>query len=351
MARHNDSSGCGCLLGGLIGFAFLASFMAWGIGLVAVVMAAPAIVPYLLLHQPAQFRHDQTLWIGALCAAPVVAYFIATARLPQRVQAKLKTASGLDYSDPKDRRARRNRHFTQTLLLLAVTSSAGLVMLEAGDTATGKHAFAQTMGLAGAVLVPCVLLPVLFRCWDHWSPPIGVPVTVEMVRRAEKDANWKISQVKAQNEAVRAMIRQVEECLAAARAEVGFRVMREQHFTSFKCADVAHESYESTKDSSRFMATMAARARATAAPRLIPLRDPKSGRRARPAQTELRSGATILDERSRALAAETARGREVVHTLNRRTGALRDSIRDTCGTKGQHWYDNLIGRRDYARMT
>jgi len=349
MARKNGSSGCGCLLGGLLAIPFVAGFATWGIGLIALVMAAPVMVPFLLLKHPAQFHHDRPIWIAVLCAAPLVAFFLATARLPRRIRARLKRNADLDYSDPKDRRALRTRHYTQTLLLLAVTSAVGLVMLARGYTATGPHAFAQTMSLAGADLVPCVLLPILFRFWDHWSPPIGEAVTVEMVRTAERGVARKLRQVRAQNDAVREMTRQVEEQLAAARQEVGFGALRERHYTSFKCADVAHENYEPTKDSCRFITSIAARARATAAPRVIPLRDPRTGRRARPQQAELRTGATTLNDHSRALAAETARGLQCVHTLNLRTGDLRDKIRDTCGPRGQRWYDDLIERRGYAR--
>ena len=349
MARQNGSSGCGCALGGLLAIPFIAGFAAWGIGLIALVMASPAIVPFLLLKQPAQFHHDRTIWIAALCAAPLVAFFLATARLPKRIRVRLKSHADLDYSDPKDRRARRIRHCTQTLLLLAVTSAVGLVMLALGDTATGPHAFAQTMSLVSAVLVPCVLLPILFRCWDHWSPPIGEAVTVEMVRKAERDVARKLRQVRAQNDAVQAMTRRVEEQLAAARQQVGFAAMREDHYTSFKCADVAHVSYESAKDSCRVMTRLAARTRATATPRIVPLRDPRTGRRTRLQRAELRTGATTLSDSSRGLAAETARGLQLVHTLNLRTGDLRDKIRDTCGPRGQRWYDELIERREYAR--
>jgi len=351
MARQNGSSGCGCLLGMLLAIPFIAGFAAWGIGLIALIMAAPAVVPFLLLKHPAQFHHDGTMWIVALCAAPLVAFFLATARLPRRIQVRLKRHTDLDYSDPRDRRALRIRHYTQTLLLLAVTSTIGLVMLARGDTATGPHAFAQTMSLVGGVLVPCALLPALFRFWDHWSPPVGEAVTVEMVRKAERDVARKLRQVRAQNDAVLAMTRQVEEQLAAARQEVGFAALREKHYTSFKCADVAHGNYESAKDSCRVITRIAARARATATPRVVPLRDPRTGRRTHPQRTELRTGATTLSDGSRALAAETARGLQFVHTLNLRTGDLRDKIRDTCGTRGQRWYADLIERREYARTT
>jgi hypothetical protein len=349
MARRNGSPGCGCLLGGLLTAQFLAGLAAGGIGLIALIMAAPAIVPFLLLKQPAQFHQDRVVWIVMLCSAPLTAFFLATARLPRRISSRLSGSADLDYSNPKDRRALRIRQCTQTLLLLTVTSAVGLVMLARGDTATGPRAFAQTMSLAYAVMVPCVLLPVLFRCWDHWSPPIGEAMTVEVVRRAERDVARKLRQVRAQNDAVREMTRQVERQLAAARQEVGFASLRGQHYTSFKCADVAHVHYESAKTSCRFITRIAACTRATAMPRVIPLRDPRTGRRTRPQRAELRTGAANLSEGSRALAAETARGLQLVHTLNLRTGDLRDTIRDTCGPQGRRWYDDLIERREYAR--
>ena len=352
MARNNDAGGCGCLIGALLGAGLLLSLAAWGIEILAVVMAAPAIVPYLLLKQPAQFHHDETMWLAALIAAPVVAYLLATAQLPRRAKTKLKISTDLDDAgDPSDRKARRTRRYVQTATLLAVTTVTGLVMLAHGYTATGKDAFGELVKMVSVVLVPCLLLPIAFRLWDHWSPPLGAPVTVEMVRCAERDADKKLKQLRQQNDAVRQMTRQVEECLAQARHQIVFAAMCEQHFTSFKCADLAHENYESTKDSHRFLAGIAARARATAAPRLVPLRDPQTGRRVKPQQTVLKTGAATLTARSQALAAERARGLQFVHTLNVRTGDLRDTIRDTCGRRGERWYDDLIERRGYARTT
>ena len=349
MARRSGTGGaegCGCVIVALLGVTFLASVAAWGIEMLAVVMAAPAIVPYLLLNQPEQFHHDQTLWLAALIAAPLVAFGLATTQLPRRARKWLKINTDLDYSNQKDRRARRTRSYVETVLLLTVTTAVGGIMLVTGGT---PHTFGQLLNRVGIVLVPCLLLPVAFRVWDHWSPPLGEPVTVEMVRQAERDADRKLKQVRQQNDAVRQMTRQVEECLAAARHEISFVAMSGQHFTSFKCANVAHGSYESTKDTHHFLAGMAARAKATAAPRLVPLRDPRTGQRMKPPQVELRASAAALSGRSKTMAAETARGLQFVHTLNLRTGDLRDTIRDTCGQRGQRWYDDLIERRAYAR--
>ena len=349
MARRSGISGeegCGCVIAALVGIGFLVSLVELGIEMLAVVMAAPAIVPYLLLNQPNLFHRYEVPWLAALIAAPLVASGLATVQLPARVRKLLKINTDLDYSDPKDRRARRTRSYAEAVLLLTATTAVGGIMLVTGGT---PHTYGELLSRVGIVLVPCLLLPVAFRVWDHWSPPLGEPVTVEMVRTAERDADRKLKQVRQQNDAVRQMTRQVEECLAAARYEVNFAAMSERHFTSFKCADVAHGNYESTMDAHRFLARMAARAKATAAPRLVPLRDPRTGQRIKPQQAELRASAASLSGRSKTLAAETARSLEFVRTLNLRTADLRDTIRDTCGQRGQRWYDELIERREYAR--
>lgn len=343
--RQAESTGCGCLLGGVL---FLV-FGTWGLALLAFVMASPVIVPYGLLIEPRQFRHDETWWLLLLCASPVAAYFLAAAPLPKRVRARMREDLDLDWSDPKDRVARWRRRGLQTLLLLAATSLTTLALIAGGDTGTGPHAFRQTTVLIGVVLVPCVLLPVAFRLWDRWSPPIGEAVTVEMIQAAERDVGQEIGRVRAQNAEVRKMLREVEQMLASARQEVGFHARREKHYESFRCADLAHQRYESVKGSWHAMSRMASRARATAAPRLVPLRDPRTGRRVPAQKQHLRVGAAALSKAGHVLQAETARGLQDVHSLNIRTGDLRDHIRDSYGTRGQRWYDNLVERRDHAR--
>src|SRR5262245_40897425 len=141
MARQNGSSGCALLLGGLLVVPLLLGFAAWGLGLLTLVIASPAIVSYLLMYDPAGLHHESSQWILSLYAAPVVAYLLAAAQLPRRFRARLGWQLDLDYSDPKDRRARRRRRCIQTLLLLAVTNSAVLLILTLDGTASGPHTF------------------------------------------------------------------------------------------------------------------------------------------------------------------------------------------------------------------
>jgi hypothetical protein len=349
MARQNSSAGCGCLMFCLFLFPLAVGLAAWGVGLLAFVMAAPAVVPYLLLTDPAQFHHDQTAWLLALGAAPLLSFVLAAGRLPRTSRATTRHLSDSDPSDPVDRWARRKRQFAQTLLLLTATSTTALVMLVRGNVATGTHAFAHTIHLLGATSAMTVVQLIMFRLWDHWSPPIGEGIGVEAVRAAADGADRQLRQVREQNHQVQQMVRTVEAQLTKARQETGFVTLRDTHHTSFRCADIAHEHYLSVQDSSRAISRIAARARATAMPRVVPLRDPQTGRRKRPDRALLRTAEAKLREGKRILDAEGDRGLVLVHTLNQRTGELRDTIRDTCGARGQRWYDDLVARRDQAR--
>ncbi|MGH3933093.1 MAG: hypothetical protein ACRDTF_24320 [Pseudonocardiaceae bacterium] len=71
MARSGGSgAGCGCLVLGLffVGFPLAAG----GVGLLAFALAAPAVVPYLLVTDPALFEQNRLEWLVALAASPLL---------------------------------------------------------------------------------------------------------------------------------------------------------------------------------------------------------------------------------------------------------------------------------------
>ena len=349
MASRDNSAGCGCLLVGLLFVVPVAiTLAAWLVGAFALAMTAPAMVPYLLAKDPAQFHHNQTEWLVALAFSPVLSYLLATAGSPRRFWARTPAADEAETRG--DRWARYRRRGLQTILLLTATSITGLVMLLRGNVAHGPHAFAQTVHLLGATLVTSVLLPLLFRAWDYWYPPLAEAVTVEMVQRAATKADRQRRRVEAEAVRVQQMLERVEGQLYAAQQQSNFGSMRQVHFESFRCADAAHDHYESVRTSARTLSRLEARARASVRPRLVPLRDPGTGQRRRPDRAQMRAATAGLREHRLALDSRAKHGLTDVQALNVRTAVLRDTIRESCGERGRQWYDALEERKQRVRL-
>jgi len=346
VARRDDSAGCGCFLVILLFVVpTVVVLAAWLVGAFALAMAAPAMVPYLLLKDPAQFQQAQTQWLVALAVSPVLSYVLATARLPGRFRARTALADPDETETRGDRWARRRRQGLQTILLLTSTSVTALVMLLRGNVAHGPQAFTQTVHLLAAILVTSVLLPLLFRAWDYWYPPLGEAVTVEAVRNAAHEADRQRRRADTESARLRQMLEQVERQLHDSYQRSNFGGMCQVHFESFRCADAAHHHYESVRTSARTLSRLEARARASARPRLVPLREPGTGRRRRPDRVQMRAATAGLREHRLALNSQAKHGLNDVQTLNGRTAVLRDTIREVCGERGQQWYDALERRK------
>ena len=328
-------TGLGCLFA-LIGFFVVPYALA--------ALASPAMVSYLLLTDPRQLHHDQVEWLLMLAAAPLVSYALVVARRKGLTRAD----AGLAESRV-DRRAIRGRRRVQAVLLLAVTNAATVATLTHGVHPFGRHAFAPTMEILGVTLLATVGAIVAFRGWDRWSPPVGEPVTVAEVRKAATETQRETQFLKAQNQKVERMANAVAKQLRTFQSEARFSTLRSLHFESFSCADIAHGHYRSAQTSSRTMTRLLGRARATCTPRIVPLRNPSTGRRERPDREGIKAAGADLARFRQELEAEVARGLGYVKTLNLNTAQLRDSIRDGCGAPGRRWYDALEGRKEHAK--
>jgi hypothetical protein len=341
MARTNNSSaGCIALLVGIV----LLGPLCWGVGLAAIALAAPAMVPYLLLNHPRQFRPESTEWLIALAASPMVSLALVTARRPRRGRADLR-----DLLTKADRRATWVRRVLQAVLLLAVTSAAAWKMLADGNEATGRHAFEHTVILVVGTLIAALAALIAFRGWDYWYPPLSEPVSAETVRSVAASARRELDRLRADSRKVERMAREIEEQLRRAWSETEFASLRNKHYESFSCADVTHGHYLSAQASCRTISLVLLRARACRMPRVIPLRDPHTGHRSRPDRAGLRAAGTDLAEYRRALDVEAKRGLAAVKSLNLRTATFRDSIRERCGMPGRRWYDALEDRKKRAQ--
>ena len=336
MARNNDAGGCGWLLVGPLLFVVALSIAVWALLLAGLAVAAPVVVPYLALTDPAQLSHDETAWAISLAVAVVAAVILPSP--------PIRPVDGLD--EPADRRARRVRHLQQSVLLLMTPGLVGLLAKAVEGT---RDPFSASVTLAGSALLTAAAVVGGCRLWNRRFPAIGRAATVEEVEAAVRSVHRQVQNVRAQGDSVEKMLRAVERQMANARREVRFTDMCSTHRTSYRCADLAYANYQSARTSVEALSGLATRARATAALRIRPARDPRTGRRASCDRAAMRGGEADLRAAVATLRVDVQQRVGEVTQLNRRTADLRDTIRDCCGHPGRRWYDNLVERRDRAR--
>ncbi|WP_372670293.1 hypothetical protein [Amycolatopsis kentuckyensis] len=335
-ARRSGGTGCGCLLFALFGLPFAGGLL----GAVCLALAAPAVVGYLLLNEPAQFAQSRTQWLVALAMAPLVAFVLSVrAGTPLTRRGRRLAPASAGKRGPVVRRG-----LLRSVFLLLVTNTTAAALLLAGNTAHGPRAAEQTFTVVGGTGAAAVVVVLLYRLWDRWFPPGARPraVTVESVRAATVRADRAVRQVRAQNEQVSRLGREIDARLRQARSEVDFVALRDLHFASFGCADGAYRHYRSSGDSLRAMSRMLADVRVTIALRLRAKN--ANGRRQRPDRQALDAAAGTLARSRSLLAAEVDRGLTLVRDLNTNTATLKHLIRDNCGQRGRQWYDSLQER-------
>jgi hypothetical protein len=306
-------------------------------------LTSPAVALFLLATHPLAFHHQQNELVFRMIAALAMSYLLVTARLKKPANAGLGVESRADW------RAIRIRRAAQTGLLLATASAVNLALLGSGFGLAGRQAGQGTQAIYGTTFVIAVVALVAFRAWDRWSPPLGEPVTVAAVQKVTKDTRKELRKLQDQNRKVEQMAAEIAEQIRAFRSHTQFVAMRNRHFESFSCANVAHGNYRSAQTSSRMITGLVGRAEKTCAPRIIPLRDPQSGRRERPDRAGLIKSGAELTRACQELDAAVARGLRSVHTLNMSTAELRDLIRDNCGEPGRRWHDALDERKRQAK--
>lgn len=344
MARRN-SSGCGCWL------AVLAVLLLplWG-SLLIFTLEAPAITAYLQVTDHARFQAVRSGYLWATAAAPLAALALAwlvtpgRGRLrgrPETVQGKpQRTAWGL-----------AGGYLIRAAILLALTTAVGLATT-AHASVVHQLAFGRHIVMNGAEFVAIFLPPLIaafivltgIRWWDKRP----YPVTVEEVRKAAGQAQRDLRRVQAENQKVSRLASEVAAKLASARSQTRFVSLRNLHYESFSCADVAHGHYRSTTQSLHAMARVLYRFRK--APRQW--RPPVSRAQAiqaRQARVELSAAAQTLEQVRGQLGSEVARGLQLVQTLNSDTADLKYAIRGNCGKAGRDWLEALDERIAAAR--
>jgi hypothetical protein len=83
------------------------------ISVAALALAAPAIVPYLLVNDQAQFTHSRSEWLAALGASPGMAFILVVVASPQpgEVVVRTTTAPPLGSAEPRSAGACCARRF------------------------------------------------------------------------------------------------------------------------------------------------------------------------------------------------------------------------------------------------
>lgn len=332
MAGHKGADGCGWIIAAPILLLLVLAAAVTALELAGMAMAAPVVVSYLAVTDPAALQTHLTAWLWGGAVA-VVASIVLTSP-PLR--------AGHQLDEPADRRARHVRRLQQAGLLLVTPGVAGLVLAAFGGVSTAPARLAESTETAGWAFVTAVVVTVCCGWWNRRFPAIGRLATVEEVRSAIETAGQQLHDVRAQGAAVDDMLRAVEWQIAAARRAVRFVELCSTHHTSFRCADVAYANYQSVRVSNDAMTRLALRARASTAPRIGP-------RRRHQDRSALLDGEATLRATVGTLTAAVQHCLGQVSNLNQRTADLRDTIRDTCGNPGRRWYADLVERRERAR--
>jgi hypothetical protein len=217
------------------------------------------------------------------------------------------------------------------------------VTLLRGHYFQGPHTGLDLAVFGNAGIVATVVL-IAIGWWDR----LPYPVSVETVRAATRDAEQTLRRVRAENERVERLVRQVEAKLAATISVADFDGLRNMHFESFKCADGAYYYYESTRTSQRTIEQLLRNVRITSRWWLAPAGRPMSAR-ARQERAELKAAASTLSGTRGQLSGDVDYALSQVQTLNARTHDLKESIRDDCGERGERWYEDLDARIEAAR--
>ncbi|TDB74757.1 hypothetical protein [Micromonospora sp. KC723] len=345
MARR--SSGCLPVLVLLLAPCLLG----YAIGLPVLALAAPALVPYVYLHDPAQFAEHRTLALSTLAAAPVLAFLLV--RWASPVGGRLRgnrtrpaPAPAKGRFNPRARQPRPVRGYLgRIVLLLSATSTTALWLLLRSNDARGPQAMQETLTLVGGVAGATVVVLFAIRRWDR---PYIAPVTLTAVRTQARQAEKALRRVRADNVRVERLVAEVSAKLAAAHTQRDFATMRTLHTESYGCADSVYAHYRSVQESLNTMTHTVRRVRmARWQPAGAVVRAVNRGARTEAAQ--LRVATAGLAATVASLQSETARNRKLVDQLNIRTADVKHRIRDGYGAVGLRWFEDLEARREAAR--
>ncbi|OXM64162.1 hypothetical protein [Amycolatopsis vastitatis] len=320
-------------------------FVSGAAAAVVLALTAPAIVPFLVAADPAQFAEHRTAWWCFFGAAPLVALLLVSRGSPRsRRRRRSPTA--------RQRWATVRRALSRAGILLLATNITALVLLLNGNVAHGPHAAQQTAILFGGSGAAGAVALIAFRLWDRWFPPGErlKPVTLAAVQAATAEAEQTLRKVRANNHRVDRMAAAVEQQLQAARLNLDFAGLCELHYESRGCADNAYQYYDMSRDVARGLAGIVVRARATVTMRVRSEVNPATGRRERPNRSAMTAAATSLALTRSRISDEVGKGLTMVKNLNARTADLKFSIRDDCGARGQRWFEDLEARTEARRQ-
>jgi hypothetical protein len=329
--------------GGCLGIAFAAVTLLTAVSAGAGLFSAPALIGYFLIADPEQVRSEAPVAAGTLVATVLlaVALVVVTGRDRPTVPRVLRRTVVL-------------------LLATTVTSVVSFLFELHGNFPPTLHISAAPLFAVAAV---AIMVLGFWRIKDGRTtaspdrvgrrpnrgngaarrrPKRVDPVTVEQVHQVTELAKQSLRRVRAENDRLERLLRDLEAKLAVAQAETSFAGLQHLHWESRSCADRVHEHYRS---SDRILGQIT---RAHAGVQVVLGGAPVRGC-SRPNRPAYAAAASEMATTERRLQSEVNRGRFMVSTLNQRTEALKYRIRDDCGARGECWYDDLMIRREAAR--
>jgi hypothetical protein len=222
-----------------------------------------------------------------------------------------------------------------------------LLMFALSLVATGIH-WLLTSGLPLTIAaVVLIIASSIFRAWLRHKQVQELVSSLEsrvrQVKAVEKRATRAVQRIVADRPAVESSRRKLEQLRQTMRSEVHFHALTQEHNTSRVAADLwhshMHEAIGSRQDFSgeigsfgQYVAELEALGR--------------RAKRGRPAAVLQSARQTVahLRQMSSTLQTEISRSRSSLDSHNNQTRLLKEHIRDTCGGRGRHWYQELEQR-------
>lgn len=168
---------------------------------------------------------------------------------------------------------------------------------------------------------------------------------IKKLQSAGTTANQAIATLRKDRAVLERKARELEELRNSVRGSINFHILAQRHHESRLLADrwYAHkrQAVRSKKDLAAGIARFNGHARQVTRQ--------SDSRRSREIETT-RSTINQLSRITNVLQDEIDRSGAALDKYNQQTGSLRDHIRDTCGTRGTKWYNDMQARKS-ARST
>lgn len=190
-----------------------------------------------------------------------------------------------------------------------------------------------------------------------WMVPVGVVGAAAAIyayfssEEREAAERWQRDRARVER-TLEEHRRNIEANIAAAELSANYRFLLDLHHSSFRIADEAYRlkrDADATLDTMRRMLDDAKSRRADFQRELRVARAPEERARLRDEVQMLHELIDTVQPRFRQVIDEKRHFAAELARLNEQTRALKEAIRDRCGSRGREWYERLEARNAARR--